>query len=128
MFRGCSPDVSCIFARKGVKGIMDRVKESKPFYHTAAWKKCRKAVMMRDGGMCVDCMERFRAGYGAKPRRATMVHHVVPYEDRPDLGLNADNLVSLCSDCHAKRHPEKGGHGSAAGTDPRSTKMRVIKV
>lgn len=115
-----------MFVVKGVKVMLEKV--MKPFYGTTAWKKCRRAVLIRDHGMCVDCMERFKAGYGTRPRKATMVHHIIPYEERPDLALNADNLVSLCADCHAKRHPEKGGHGSGRDTDREPKKMRVIKV
>lgn len=102
-------------------------KESLPFYHTAAWKRARKAALQRDGWMCQDCMDRFRAGYGFKPRRAEMVHHIIPLEERPDLALDLKNLRSLCNECHNRNHPEKGGRNQqpqkAAGG-----RMRVIKV
>ena len=101
-------------------------KESLPFYHTAAWKKARKAALQRDGGMCRDCMARLLAGYGIRLRRAEMVHHIIPLEERPDLALNLDNLVSLCNACHAARHPEKGG-GHDREEEPRH-RMRVVKV
>ena len=101
-------------------------KESLPFYHTAAWKKARATALQRDGGMCRDCMARLLAGYGIRPRRAEMVHHIIPLEERPDLGLNLDNLVSLCNACHAARHPEKGG-GHDREEEPRH-RMRVVKV
>ena len=60
-------------------------KESDPFYHTAAWKRLRQVALMRDGGMCQDCMDRMRAGIGVKPNRATLVHHIIPRSERPDL-------------------------------------------
>ena len=101
-----------------------RYKESKPFYHGDAWKKVRAAALERDAGMCCDCMDRFRAGYGRKPRRATMVHHLQSIEERPDLALDLANLRSLCDPCHNKRHPEKGRRQA----EPRRTRMRVIKV
>ena len=63
--------------------------------------------MMRDGGMCQDCMDRMRAGIGVKPNRATLVHHIVPRSERPDLALDLGNLRSLCSECHEKEHPER---------------------
>ena len=66
---------------------MKHYKPSDPFYHSDAWKKARKAALVRDGGMCQDCMARFRAGYGKKPRRADMVHHILSRETRPDLEL-----------------------------------------
>ena len=102
-------------------------KESLPFYHTAAWKRIRQVALMRDGGMCQDCMDRMRAGYGIRPRRAQMVHHIIPVEERPDLALELSNLRSLCFECHNREHPEKGQKNrKAPAFVPR--KMRVIKV
>lgn len=106
---------------KGGRGY----KESDPFYHRAAWKRLRAAALQRDGGMCQECMRRLRAGYGIRPRRATMVHHIVPIEERPDLALRIDNLMSLCDECHNQMHPEKGRREKPE--IPRA-KMRVIKV
>lgn len=106
--------------------MMD-MKKTKPFYGKEAWKKCRAAVLARDQGMCRDCMERFDAGYGSKPNRATMVHHIISYEERPDLALEMSNLISLCDRCHALRHPEKGTQ-SHADPDKPTFNMRVIKV
>ena len=100
-------------------------KDSLPFYHTAAWKRARAAAMARDNGMCQDCMDRFRAGWGIKPRRAQMVHHIIPLEERPDLALDLGNLRSLCNECHNRRHPEKGRQ---AEQEDNKHKMRVIKV
>ncbi len=102
-------------------------KESLPFYHTAAWKRIRQVALQRDGGMCQRCMERIRAGWGIRPNRATMVHHIIPLEERPDLALRLENLQSLCAECHAREHPEKGGNHRK----PRETvkrRMRVEKV
>ena len=106
---------------------MAEYKESLPFYHTKAWKRVRALAMQRDCGMCQDCMERFRAGYGFKPRRAQMVHHLVPLKERPDLALELSNLRSLCYACHEKRHPDRGGGRRAEG-EPARHSMRVIKV
>lgn len=81
---------------------------------------------MRDRYMCRDCMERFEAGYGIRPRRATMVHHMIPLEERPDLALDLDNLRSLCDECHNRRHPEKNQNRKKSEKEP--TRMRVIRV
>lgn len=99
-------------------------KEVKPFYRTAAWRKVRKMALMRDGGMCCECMRRMLDGSGTLVRRATMVHHIIPIEQRPDLALDLDNLESLCDSCHNKEHPEKG----KCETNTVSHKMRVIKI
>lgn len=96
-----------------------------PFYHTAAWKRVRQVALSRDQGMCQDCMDRFRAGYGVRPRRAQMVHHIIPIEERPDLALDLNNLRALCNECHNQAHPEKHkpkAPPAAAG------RARVIKV
>ncbi len=103
-------------------------KESNPFYHTAAWKRARKAALMRDHGMCCDCMDRFRAGYGIRPRRADMVHHIIPLEARPDLAYRLDNLRSLCNQCHNERHPEKGRRARKKPAEERKHTMRVEKI
>lgn len=102
-------------------------KESDPFYHKAAWKRLRAAALQRDQGMCQECMRRLRAGYGIRPRRATMVHHIEPVSERPDLALRLDNLVSLCDECHNRMHPEKGAREKAEKVQTRN-RMRVIKV
>lgn len=103
-------------------------KESLPFYHRAAWKRVRAMALQRDCGMCQDCMDRFRAGYGIRPHRAQMVHHIIPVEERPDLALDLNNLRSLCNECHNREHPEKGRQ--ARQDEPPATRqgMRVIKV
>ena len=106
-------------------------KKSLPFYHTAAWKRVRALALQRDGGMCQECMDRMRAGYGFHPRRAEMVHHIIPVEERPDLALDLSNLRSLCNVCHAREHPEKGEKTAKERPDPWEGKkppMRVIKV
>jgi len=101
-------------------------KESDPFYHTAAWKRIRAVALSRDHGMCQDCMDRFRAGYGIHPRRAVMVHHIIPIEERPDLALDLRNLRSLCNECHNREHPEK--HKPRRPDPENKGKARVIKV
>lgn len=108
------------------EGRADRgYKESDPFYHRAAWKRLRAAALQRDGGMCQECMRRLRAGYGIRPRRATMVHHIVPISERPDLAMRMDNLMSLCDECHNQMHPEKGRREKP---EKKRGKMRIIKV
>lgn len=93
-------------------------KQSHPFYRSKAWRKVRAMALQRDGGMCVACMDRFRRGEMTKPRRATMVHHIKPLEERPDLALDLNNLASNCDACHAREHPEKGGQGKARPGKP----------
>ena len=99
-------------------------KESDPFYRTKEWKALRRVALDRDGGMCCDCMEKFKAGLIKKPRRADMVHHIKSREDYPELALVLSNLRSLCDTCHNRRHPEKGRRAKRAACG----RMRVIKI
>ena len=60
-------------------------------------------ILRRDGYMCRMCMR-----YGKRVPAST-VHHIVPLDEDPSLGLKDSNLISLCAACHNKAHPEKGG-------------------
>ena len=71
------------------------------FYTSAKWIRKRERVMKRDKYLCQDCKR-----YGRKTP-AVLVHHIKPYEEYPELGLDEENLTSLCDACHNKRHPEK---------------------
>ncbi|MFS1512526.1 HNH endonuclease [Chengkuizengella sp. SCS-71B] len=53
---------------------------------------------------------------------ADILHHLEHLEDNPDKALHMDNLLSVCSSCHNKGHPEKGKK------DQRKKKARRIKV
>lgn len=107
---------------------MKEYKKSDPFYHSKEWKRIRMDALQRDGGMCQDCMDKFRAGIIRKPRRATMVHHIIPRSERPDLELVMDNLRSLCFKCHEEHHPEKRTKAKKTDSARPSFSMRVIKV
>ena len=103
-------------------------KVSDPFYSTQAWKRARRARLMLDNGMCSECMAEMERGERMKPMRATMVHHVLPITERPDLALDITNMRSLCDLHHARAHPEKGGGGQAKARRKAPARMRVIKV
>ncbi|MDD3212197.1 MAG: HNH endonuclease signature motif containing protein [Eubacteriales bacterium] len=83
-------------------------KKVDPFYGAKAWRQIRKQAMLRDHGMCVECLREFAQCSRVRPRHATVVHHIIPRTERPDLALCLANLESLCDDHHAKKHPEKG--------------------
>lgn len=76
---------------------------SEDFYRSKRWKIKRAAVLRRDGYLCQMCLR-----YGRR-RDAVTVHHIKHLEDDPTLALTDSNLISLCSACHNKMHPEKGG-------------------
>lgn len=101
-----------------------KAKESLPFYHTEAWKRVRELVLQRDQGMCRDCMREMELGYGMKPRRATLVHHIQPLREHPELALDPDNLISLCPRHHEEKHAERREREKQV----EEPKMRVIKA
>ena len=75
---------------------------AKAFYKSKVWRQQRRFALHRDSYECQDC-------HG----RAMEVHHIVELtasniiDNRIALGM--DNLVSLCFDCHRKRHASNQG-------------------
>lgn len=63
---------------------------------TLEWKKARKFVWKRDGGICKDCGT-------SKPRMQMHIHHIVSFQNK-ELRADPNNLILLCNDCHIKRH------------------------
>ncbi len=62
---------------------------------SAEYSNWRLAVFERDSYTCRDCHK--SGGY-------LHAHHVEKFSDRPDLRLDPQNGVTLCMECHAKRH------------------------
>jgi hypothetical protein len=62
----------------------------------------REAVLVRDGTMCVTC--------GAWRESAGLQVHHKKHKGHPDFGSDdLDNLETLCSSCHDKKHGRKIG-------------------
>ena len=76
--------------------------ESDKFYGTTSWKRCRNQHL-RLNPLCVVCK-----GEG-RTVMAQVVDHILPYKERPDLGLTHSNLRSLCTLCHARVGARVGG-------------------
>lgn len=101
-------------------------KKTDPFYKSLRWRAQRERALARDLGVCQECLRRFNAGDTIKVQRATMVHHIIPREERPDLELELSNLESLCDKHHNYMHPEKGHRPKTDNqTAPRA---RIIKL
>lgn len=70
---------------------------AKRFYTSSAWRKLRDYVLKRDDYLCARC--------GAPGK---IVHHKVKLTplniNDPFVSLNADNLETLCQDCHNAEH------------------------
>ena len=75
---------------------------ARAFYSSGAWKRCRKDYAKSVGFWCEECLERGVFTMGDE------VHHVIALTPEnindPSISLNLDNLVSLCRECHQKRH------------------------
>ena len=90
------------------------------FHNTVEWKRKRKVILKRDSYMCKEC-----ARYG-KVVEANTVHHILPIEERPDLRLNNNNLVSLCEEHHEKMHNKFNGTLSKLGATWRDRTLRAF--
>ncbi|EOO28628.1 hypothetical protein IIU_05746 [Bacillus cereus VD133] len=97
----------------------NRNQESKRFYNSTAWRKCRAFVLERDNHLCQECFKQ------SVITPADMVHHKIHFTDDPSKGLAVDNLISLCHACHNKEHPEKSGGKKKKEV---SKKINVVKV
>lgn len=67
---------------------------------TVLWWDIRKKVFKRDGGKCRDRIPSTGAVCG-KPGRE--VHHIIPLGRGGTTTMG--NLITLCDDCHDRRHP-----------------------
>lgn len=54
----------------------------------------RQIILKRDEYACADCNSHLNLH----------VHHVIPVSHDPSLEFDFSNLITLCRDCHSKRH------------------------
>ena len=87
---------------------MKPYKRNDPFYTSAAWRAVREQALIRDHYICQKCQRKADMGLIFRPNAATMVHHLKPRSQYPELELCLDNLESLCDACHNEEHPERG--------------------
>lgn len=78
-----------------------RDKKSKEFYHSKEWTKLRKVAMVRDYGLCQECLKE------NKIISADVVHHIAEVRKDWDNRLVLENLTCLCHGCHNKIHGQK---------------------
>lgn len=72
--------------------------------YDSRWDKV-KALKLIANPICEQCALEGRVTI------ATVVHHLIPVKERPDLLLSFDNLKSLCRRCHAREHAETARQG-----------------
>jgi 5-methylcytosine-specific restriction endonuclease McrA len=66
------------------------------FRNTAAWQRKREEIKERDLHLCKLCLSN-----GKVTSRTLEVHHIIPVNTDDKLRLDDDNLITLCSSCHA---------------------------
>ena len=77
-----------------------RDKRTAVFYNSPEWEKARQQALMRDFGLCRDCLEE------KKITPADVVDHVKPIKKFWHLRLMLSNLRSLCNMHHAVKSAE----------------------
>ncbi len=81
-------------------------KQGSKFYNTKQWKNLRNRYI-KEHPFCEICESK------GIIKLAEEIHHKEEFlkgitdEDKWDLLLDEDNLISLCSDCHHKIHNEE---------------------
>lgn len=84
-----------------------------------AWDKVRKAVMVRDGGLCQVCLKAGRYGVIAKA-----VDHIISKAKAKTLRWtdvqteHPSNLQAICDPCHAAKTEEEQGKRKRAKMVP----------
>ena len=75
--------------------------ERHKIYNTARWQKLRNYKKKRNP-LCEECLRQGRL------TPATLVDHIIPIEEGGPA-FDLENLQSLCSACHNKKHSEGRG-------------------
>ena len=65
-----------------------------------SYKEWRERVYERDNWTCQECGK-----YGGKLN----AHHIKSYSKHPDLRLDVSNGITLCIECHRKKHKKRKG-------------------
>lgn len=68
------------------------------FYHSMLWLKVRKVAVVRDYGLCSDCLK------ADVVTAYNVVHHIAAIKDDYSKRLDIDNLTCLCEEHHQLRH------------------------
>lgn len=68
------------------------------FYHSQEWRAVRRAVLERDHYLCQTCK---RNGI---IKTGNTVDHIVPVRVDWSKRLDIDNLETICTSCHNKKH------------------------
>jgi len=70
-------------------------KPSKKQIPQAGYRNFRRQIFERDNYVCQEC----------GTNKKLCAHHIKPRKEFPELFLEKNNVITLCSACHAKKHP-----------------------
>jgi predicted HNH restriction endonuclease len=92
--------------------------EHSRMFNDPRWADLKRLVWHRDGGRCQMCKrEGIEAGIqDGYIRSGFACHHIVPFEsakttaEMERLFFDANNIMLVCRECHAKIHRELGSH------------------
>jgi 5-methylcytosine-specific restriction protein A len=83
--------------------------QRRTFYKSKAWRSVRLLALERDNFECQVCKK--NGDLFIQQDRATEdkhkrldVDHIKDLEQFPELGLELDNLITLCVKCHNRKH------------------------
>lgn len=77
--------------------------ERNNFYWSNSWRKMTQYILERDHYECQVCKHEGKATVKASGAKL-IVHHIKPLEFYPEDKLDADNLVTVCIQCHNAIH------------------------
>ncbi|WP_080833224.1 HNH endonuclease [Cohnella massiliensis] len=90
-----------------------RDKKAAAFYRSVEWERAREQALIRDHGLCQDCL------LDQRITPAVPVDHIIPIRIRWDLRLTLSNLRSLCNWHHAiKTAADKRKYGGCYALKP----------
>lgn len=85
------------YARRDVVLRRMGFQDYRHYLASGLWVGIRRAVMARDGGLCVCC-----------GGRGWQVHHF-RYDEATLLGERLDGMVAICGDCHRECELDESG-------------------
>ena len=95
------------YTAEQIKDLIDNNALEK-FYGSWDWRLESIKKIRSEHHECVMCKREHRLV------RATLVHHIVPLKEAPELAYTWDNLMPLCHDCHERIH-KRGAYSEPKG-------------
>ncbi len=91
--------------------------ERQALYSSHDWARIVIDVWVRDNATCQRCGKQG----GQANHRTVHIHHKASFDEYPELRLELDNVVLLCSKCHGWVHSKKNVNGEWKGGEDVAT-------